>query len=165
MGRNRVAALTTFAVVAGGLVAYALTYRPSAPRTPSTMFAYTQQAFSATRTVTRNGFPLHVLRFRSYGGVVQVDWYDSAVSSLAPGSGDYATLIIDQQPVADALTGSYYGPTVVAPATLRWAGSLPAGEHRFEIELSRVDQGVQIPLVRPGGRGVDSLSVTQEPGD
>lgn len=145
-------------------MAYALTYRAPSRARAYSAFAYDQSTFGSTRTIKQDGSRLHVLYFRSDGGGVEVNWYDSSMASLTPDAGVYIMLTIDQQPVVDALTGSYFGSTVSGPATLRWAGRLPAGEHRFEITMTSVGGGVEIPRVRSGQPGVDSLVVSQVPG-
>src|SRR5947209_5589406 len=109
MERSRLLTIVLFAFGAAGLMAYALTYRPPLPTTPNSIFAYDQRTFLATRKVTTPRFPLHLIVFTSDGGNVETDWYDSSLALLAPESGVYVTLLIDQTPVADVLTGSYFG--------------------------------------------------------
>jgi hypothetical protein len=162
--RRRALGLAAFLLAAAGLMAYALTYRTPAGAKPNTLFASSQQTFDLTRTVATTGFVLHTLEFRTDGGDVEADWYDSSLASTGTRSGVYAVLMIDGDEIASALTGSYLGNPDKGPATLSWAGPLPAGEHRFVIELQRPTAPVDVPYVQPGQVGVDSLVITQEPG-
>jgi hypothetical protein len=154
-----------FLLVAAGLMAYAITYQPPAAARPATRFAFDQQSFAATRTITTPSAALHRLVFRSDGGAVSVTWYDSSLASLRAGGGISATLTIDGRQIASGLTGSVRGPADHGPATLRWAGLLPAGRHTFALELSGIEAGAQAPYVAAGSVGVDSLLVTQQPAD
>lgn len=151
--------------MAAGLLAYAITYRAPSRVKPNTIFAYDEQIFHSTRAVTNAGFQLHSIEFKTEGGDVAVEWYDSSLASVAAKSGIYTTLYIDGQHVVNALTGSYLGRADRGPGTLRWAGWLPAGDHRFQIELSRIDTVAEAPYVQRGHIGVDNLVITQESGD
>jgi hypothetical protein len=161
---NQTRRIALAAFLAVGLMAYALTYRSPRPAQASARFAYHQDRFVATRNVSNSGFLLQTLQRRIGGGNVEVDWYDSSLASVTPKTGTYVTLYIDGQQVVSALSGSYFGSVSRGPATLRWAGWLPTGEHRFQVELSRVDGSTDAPYVRLGGVGVDNLVITQEPG-
>lgn len=164
MRPDRAISYVLFLFAASALMAYAITYRGPAASLPPTLFAADQGTFYRTRTITsQQGTRLHSLRFVTYTGSVTVEWYDSALAGLKPQSGIYATLLIDGREIASSLTGSFFGASEIAPATLRWAGRLQAGPHAFVIELSRVDAGAEAPYVAPAGAGTDSLVISQEP--
>jgi hypothetical protein len=163
MPAKRITLLAAAAFVAAALMAYAVTYRPPTKIGPTTMVAYTQQVFGATRVVTASGFTLQSLTARTDGNNVEVTWYDSSLAQVAGRSGIYASLVVDDHEVASALSGSYAGVAEKGPDTLRWAGPLPAGIHRFQLTLTH-GRKADLPYVVPGLVGVDSLVVTQEPG-
>jgi hypothetical protein len=161
---ERLHLLAAGAFLAAALMLYAVTHRAPARIGPNTMFTYDQRTFHATRAVTAAGVTLHDLVARTDGNDVEVNWYDSSLAPLAARSGVDASLIVDGQELASTLIGNDEGAGEQAPATLRWAGPLPAGVHRFRLTLTRVDSGVEVPYVAPGHLGVDSLVVSQEPG-
>jgi hypothetical protein len=156
--------VAAFLFLSAGLLGYALTYRPPRRPRPYSMFLYDQRTFYASR-ITLSDLQLHLLDFDSDGGVVSVNWYDSSLSSRSRSqdSGIYVTLLIDGVDVADTLSGFYSGSA--GPATLTWAGRLPAGLHRFQIQVTGIPAaGAAVPLVQPGYIGTDNLSISQEPG-
>lgn len=165
MPRDRLAVLGAFCLIAGGLLAYALVYRAPPRARANTMFAYDQQTFSKTRSISTSQIQLHSVAFRSEGGAIAVDWYDSSLIPIGARSPLYAVLTIDGQTVATSLVSSPAGLATGGPATLRWAGTLPAGLHRFQISLGHISAGgAEAPYVPAGRVGVDSLVLSQEPG-
>jgi hypothetical protein len=160
VARRRIIAIAIYGFIAGGLLAYSLTYRAPPRAHENTMFAYQQQTFVSTRTIATTR-QVHSLEFWTSGGGIEVAWYDSALSSLAADAGIYATLYIDGQQITNTLTGADTGLADKQPGMLEWAGPLPAGRHRFAVDLIPLNGGAQAPYVSPDHVGVDNLVVTQ----
>jgi hypothetical protein len=125
--------------------------------------ASSQQIFTHSRFFTGPAL-LHALRVESHGGITRIEWYDGAWTPLAPRTGSYVSLYVDERRVASALLGGYFGSHESRPGSLIWVGRLTRGPHLIEIRVDRAGVRFAIPFTRFGLPVADGLLVTEYTG-